>query len=73
MFISSWPDCRFRIHYLLMAVLLVSASFLLLLGIWPTYPIQESDTVGLLPIFFGFIGLFHIVGGIFDHLLLVRP
>ncbi len=55
-------ELRFRMHYLVLWVLAVGASFLPLLGVL-------TDPMVL---FFGFSGLIMTVGGVFDHLLLVR-
>jgi hypothetical protein len=69
MFVSCWPDRRFRLHYLIMTALFVGASFLPLLGVWSTNLMQEPSTGNVFTLFFG---LYYVVGGIFDHLLLVR-
>lgn len=60
--ILGWQKLRFRLHYLVLSVLGVGASFLPLFGVL-TEPIE---------VFFGFCGLIITVGGVFDHLLLVR-
>ncbi|MGF1473544.1 MAG: hypothetical protein ACFB50_17625 [Rubrobacteraceae bacterium] len=61
-----WPERRFRMHYVAIGVLVVGASFLPLFGI--TSVSLAYETGGLL----AFLGVFYLVGGILDHLLLVR-
>ena len=67
MIAHAWPKRRFRAHYIVMSALLVAASFLPLLGI------PLGDTLqGYSAFIVAFSGLQFVVGGIFDHLLLVR-
>lgn len=58
-------ELRFRVHYVVLSVLAVGASFLPLLGVL-------AGPNGHITILFVFTGVFVTVGGIFDHLLLVR-
>lgn len=69
MLVVFWPDRRFRIHYLVMMPFFVAASFLPLWGVWSTGWSPEPGSGEVFPLF---LGLYWVVGGIFDHLLLVR-
>ena len=59
-----WPERRFRWYYLVFGVLLLLTGLLLMFGLLP-----DRATPGL---FLGFLVLYLIVGGLLDHLLLVR-
>lgn len=69
MFVDSWPDRRFRIHPLIMMPVFIAASFLPLLGVWSTSSGQEPSSI---EVFLLFMGLYFVVSGVLDHLLLVR-
>ncbi len=61
-----WRERRFRMHYVVIGALVVGVSFLPLLGITSVSLPYEAG--GLLV----FLGIFYVMGGTFDHLLLVR-
>lgn len=61
-----WWERHFRMHYVVIGVLVVGVSFLPLLGI--TSVSLSYETGGLLV----FLGIFYVVGGVCDHLLLMR-
>jgi peptidoglycan/LPS O-acetylase OafA/YrhL len=67
--VGLWPERRFRVQYMVLAVLFVGASFLPLLGFWSTDPMQDPTSSDVLALCFG---LYLLAGGVFDHLLLVR-
>jgi hypothetical protein len=66
-----WPDRRYRAHYLMLAALVSGAALLPLLDV-PSlsagydYPGRDADIGNLT------LGLYFVIGGILDHLLLVR-
>lgn len=61
-----WRERCFRPHYIVIGILASIFSFLPLLGILRTGFNYEVGGLIL------FLGIFYVVGGIFDHLLLVR-
>lgn len=61
-----WRERRFRTHYVVIGVLIICVSFLPLLGITSVSLSYEAG--GLM----AFLGILFVVGGTFDHLLLVR-
>ena len=65
-----WPERQFRVHYLLMAVPIISLAFtpLLVLNTIPANQIRALDSI----LAWNVVGLYCVIGGIFDHLLLVR-
>ncbi len=71
LFAISWPDRRYRAHYLVLAALVAGAALLPPLGVLS--PASEHDYpgtdagVGDLT-----LGLYFVIGGLLDHLLLVR-
>lgn len=61
--LKSW---RFAAHYLIMGVLIAVCGLLPLFGILPADPGEGPQLMTFL------LGMYFILGGIFDHLLLVR-
>lgn len=68
MLIAYWPERRFRMHHVLMAVLVIVVSLVFMVA-WPLGFASKDALDYLAPTA---LGLFFFVGGIFDHLLLVR-
>ena len=61
---SSWPEKQFRWYYMVFGTLMILAGVLLAFGMLP-----DNLTLNLLA---GFMVLHLVVGGLLDHLLLVR-
>lgn len=66
-----WISGCFRSHYLFGAAVVAAISCLPLLGLLPASPFTVSSEALLNPLL-GLWGLVYIIGGLFDHWLLVR-
>ena len=62
--VSSWLEKQFRWHYMVFGTLMILVGVLLTFGVLP-----DTTTLSLLA---GFMVLYLVVGGLLDHLLLVR-
>ncbi len=76
LFALMWPERHYRGYYLLLAALIAACSFLPLAGVLPT-PTREEiiyygvpDPANIVPLVS--IGVATLIGGILDHMLLIR-
>ena len=65
-----WPERRFRAQYLILAVLFMGLAFIPLLVI-DTIPANKAWALDSV-LAWNVLGLYCVIGGVFDHLLLIR-